>query len=528
MTWLARRRRLTPTASLAVVAVAAPLLLAGCVGSSSGAGGSIPPATPLPTTVSSPTTTTDPAARPELARFYGQAVSWSSCGDGFECAKVTVPVDWSQPSGATIQLALKRLPAAGKKIGSLLVNPGGPGVSGLSFVDQARQQFGEPVRDSFDIVGWDPRGVGQSAPINCYSVAQVDQYVAMDATPDTPAEVAALVQAGKDLGAACQKAAGNLLGHVDTLSTVRDMDVLRAVLKDSRLSYYGASYGTFLGAWYAQEFPWRVGRLVLDGAVDPSLTTDQYTQGQAEGFYRGLRAFVADCQKQGSCPLRGSVDDGIKQLGDLIQQSDQNPLPTKDKSGRKLTQSLFLVGVAMAMYLDQLWPTLVRGLTEAQRGDGSTLLSLADLYYERDDAKAYTETLGANMAIYCLDHPDSDTVQQAAQLAATLEQKYPPEGGAMGWGVLGCAEWPIKPVMTPQRLTAPGAAPILVVGTTGDPATPYAWAQSLASQLGSGRLLTWDGSGHTAYGQGSACVVKVVESYLVAGSVPARDTTCTT
>ncbi|HET9656917.1 MAG TPA: alpha/beta hydrolase [Kineosporiaceae bacterium] len=525
MTWLAGPRRNTPTAVLAAVAVTAPLLLGGCVGGSgSGTGPSVPPAVPLPSTASA---TSDPANRPELAKFYGQPLNWSRCGGGFDCAKVTVPVDWAQPDGPTIQLAVKRLPAAGKKIGSMLVNPGGPGVSGLSFVDQARTQFGEHVRDSFDIVGWDPRGVGKSAPINCYSVAQVDKYVAQDATPDTPAEVDALVQAGKDLGAACQRAAGDLLGHIDTLSTVKDMDVLRAVLKDSRLSYYGASYGTFIGAWYAQEFPWRVGRLVLDGAVDPSLTTDQYTEGQAEGFYRGLRAFVADCQKKGSCPLRGSVDDGIKQLGDLIQAADQNPLRTNDKSGRKLTESLFLVGVAMAMYLDQLWPTLVRGLTEAQQGDGSTLLTLADAYYERDDPTAYTGTLGANAAIFCLDHPDPDTPAQAAQLAARLQQKYPPEGGAIGWGVLGCAQWPIKPVLTPQKLTATGAAPILVVGTTGDPATPYAWAKSLAAQLGSGRLLTWEGSGHTAYGQGSTCVVKVVESYLVAGVVPARDTTCT-
>ncbi len=524
MTWFARSRRLTATAVLALTGLAVPALLSGCMG---GAGGSVPAAKPLPTAVQS-TPTDDPATDPQFARYYRQKITWSSCGSGFQCGTVTVPVDWAAPAGATIRLALKRLPAGGTRVGSLLVNPGGPGVSGISFVEQARQQFGGAVRNAFDIVGWDPRGVGKSAPVDCYTVAQVDHYVAMDATPDTPAEVNALVAGSKDLGSECQRKVGALLGHVDTLSTVKDMDVMRAVLGDARLSYYGASYGTFIGAWYAEEFPWRVGRLVLDGAVDPSLTTEQYAAGQAEGFYRGLRSFIADCLKQGSsCPLRGTVDDAIHQLDVLIRQADQNPLRTDDPQGRMLTESLFLVGVAMAMYLEQLWPTLVKGLQEAVKGDGSTLLSLADLYYERDNPQAYTRTLAANAAIYCLDHPDTDTPQQAAQLAAELEKKYPPQGSAMGWGVIGCSVWPIKPVMTPRRLTAPGAAPILVVGTTGDPATPYQWAKSLAAQLSSGRLLTWEGSGHTAYGQGSPCVAKVVESYLVAGMVPARDTTCT-
>lgn len=522
MTRLARPRRPFPTVFLALVAITAPVLLSGCVGSS---GHVIPPASPLPTTVSSPVE--DPSARPELARFYRQQIAWSGCGEGFQCARVTVPVDWAKPAGGTIQLAAKQLPASGRRIGSLLVNPGGPGVSGLDFVDQARQQFGEPVRRVFDVVGWDPRGVGHSAPVECYDVAQTDRFIAGDPTPDTPAEVNALVAAGRDLGENCRRKTGALLGHVDTISTVKDMDVLRAVLGDEQLSYYGASYGTFMGAWYAQEFPWRVGRLVLDGAIDPALTMDEYATGQAKGFYRGLRAFVADCQAKSRCPLRGTVDEGIAQLDRLIQTADRNPLRTGDASGRKLTESLFLVGVAMAMYLDQLWPTLVRGLTEATRGDGNTLLSLADFYYERDDPLAYTRTLGANAAIYCLDHPESGTIDQAAALADTLQQKYPPQGRAMGWGVVSCNQWPVKAVLKPQRLTAEGAAPIIVVGTTGDPATPYEWAQGLASQLSSGRLLTWQGSGHTAYGQASDCVVRVVESYLVAGVVPDRDTTCT-
>lgn len=471
-----------------------------------------------------PAGTTDPATESRFARFYQQKATWSSCGDGFQCAKVTVPIDWSQPSGDTLEMSVNRLPSSGDRIGSLMVNPGGPGASGLQFARAARQVFGPAILDHFDVVGFDPRGVGESDPVKCLPDAELDAYVAEDGTPDTPAEVKETVAETRHFVQACQRNTGPLLKHVDTLSVVKDMDVLRAVLGENTLTYQGLSYGTYLGAWYAQTFPWRVGRLVLDGAIDPSLTSAQYVAGQAEGFHRALRAFVQDCQSQPECPLRGSVDDGLAQLGQLIAAADQSPLRTN--ADRELTQSLMVTGIAMGLYSVQLWPALTIGLSRAISGDGSGLLRLADQYLERDQNGHFGQTISANPAMYCLDVPEKRTPEQIAADAVKLNEQFPPLGGAIGWGALGCAEWPIPAVMPRQKLRAEGAAPILVVGTVNDPATPYEWAESLASQLSSGRLVTWEGSQHTAYGQGSKCIDGAVEDYLLSGTLPAADTRC--
>jgi pimeloyl-ACP methyl ester carboxylesterase len=478
---------------------------------------------PLPAVTDAPAD--DPASDPELARFYTQDVTWSGCDDGFRCASVTVPVDWSEPGGETITLAVKKLPASGERIGSLLINPGGPGVSGVEYVGNKKSQFGTAVRRVFDVVGWDPRGVGGSAPITCLTDAEYDRFLAADATPDTPAEVSEAVAGAEAYARACAENTGPILDHVDTLSTVRDMDVLRAVLGDERLSYYGGSYGTFLGAWYAETFPWRVGRLVLDGAVDPSLTTEEYAAGQAEGFQRGLHAYLEDCLKQSGCPLHGTPEQALATLSALIAQADANPLRTGDPD-RPLTQSLLVTGLAMGMYSDRFWTAVSAAIGKALQGDGGLLLELADLYNERDASGHYGQVLDANPATYCLDHAEDASVAHIAELATDLGQRYPPFGDGMGWSALGCSTWPVPAVVQPQRLTAAGAAPIVVIGTTGDPATPYEWAQGLAGQLSSGRLVTWEGDGHTAYGRGSSCVGEAVDNYLVAGTAPDDGTVC--
>ena len=311
--------------------------------------------------------------------------------------------------------------------------------------------------------------------------------------------------------------------HVDTISTVKDMDVMRAAVGDRLLSYMGASYGTYLGAWYAEVFPWRVGRMVLDGAVDPSLTAEQYVEGQALGFSRAVKAFVDDCLGRRDCPLRGSRDDAYAQLERLLARADEQPLRT---SSRPLTQALLVTGLIQGLYAQQLWPYVRDALAEALQGDGSTMLTLADLYLEREDDGSYGQTLQALGAIYCLDHGDDRTVEEIRASAKELEQKYPPFGDVIGWQSIGCSLWPVEAVVPAQKTTAPGAAPILVVGTTGDPATPYEWAQSLADQLSSGALLTREGQGHTAYTMGSSCIDTAIEDYLVKGVVPADGTRC--
>jgi pimeloyl-ACP methyl ester carboxylesterase len=502
------------------VVLAALFALAACSGP---LGGGVGDPTPPPSTVASPSGRNDPATDPALARFYQQNVEWTACGQ-FQCANVTVPVDWAAPAGDTLRIAVLRQRAKGNRIGSMLVNPGGPGVGGAAWVRAAAGTFGKSVQSAYDIVGWDPRGTGQSAPVRCLDDKALDELYSADATPDDAAEVRALTQGATAFAQACVKRSGPALAHVDTLSTVKDMDVLRAVLGDTVLSFYGASYGTYYGAWYAEQFPWRVGRLVLDGAVDPSLSTGEYSQGQALGFSRAVRSYLKDCLANDGCPFRGTLDDAYAQMRSLLQQADRTPLRTTGT--RELTQALMATGLARGMYDQSLWPTVSRAIAQALRGDGSTLLALSDDYLERDPSGKYGQSLTSYSPIYCLDHPEKRSVEQIAAQARELGEKYPPLGDFIGWGALSCKVWPLPGVVPAQKLTAPGAAPILVVGTTDDPATPYEWSKSLAAQLSSARLLTRVGQGHVGYRQGNQCIDLAVEKYLVQGTLPAEDASC--
>jgi pimeloyl-ACP methyl ester carboxylesterase len=503
------------------------VLVAVLLGSVAGCSGSGGPPQPSPVPPSAGTTapaSQDPAELAQFARFYGQKPSWSDCGGGFECSTVTVPVDWAEPAGATLDLAVNRSRATGSRIGSLLVNPGGPGVSGVGWLRTAVKVYGSALRSSFDLVGWDPRGVGQSSPIECLPNSELDAFSAVDVTPDTAAERADLEQEVTRFAAGCKQRSGPVLAHADTLSTVKDMDVLRAVLGDRTLTYFGGSYGTFLGAWYAQTFPWRVGRLVLDGAVNPAENAQGYTLGQTQGIDRALDAYLQDCLSQQSCPLRGTLAQAKDQLGALIENADASPLRTD--SGRRLSQTLMTTGIIEGMYSVRYWPQLSQALTKALQGDGTGLLAMSDRYLQRDAKGQYTQTIQASSPIYCQDHPETRTFDQIGKDAEQLAQQYPPLGGSVGWNAVGCLAGLYPESMKPQQLTAKGAAPILVVGTTGDPATPYEWAKALASQLSSGRLLTREGFGHTAYFSGNPCITSAVEAYLVAGTLPAEGTVC--
>ena len=515
------RRAVRALILLLVVAVVAALVVA--FRSGRDAGPDVDPSA-APSASGPPAGVSDPAEDPALSRFYGQRLAWRGCSGGLQCTSLTVPVDWSAPEGDTLQVAVAKFPAEERAIGALVVNPGGPGASGIAYAQAAPQAFGAAVLRNYDVVGFDPRGVGQSEPVKCLPNAQIEAYFSAEATPDTPAELATALRDQRAFGQACERNTGEVIRHVDTLSVVRDMDVLRQALGQSNLTYQGASYGTYIGAWYAETFPWRVGRMVLDGAVDPSLTSAQYIAGQAEGFSRALRAYVADCQEDRNCPLRGSVENGLDQVGLLVDAADGAPLRTD--SGRRLTQALMTTGIAQGLYAQQLWPALTTGLADALKGDGTGLLRLADLYLERDENGVYGQTFAANPAIFCLDSDETRTPEQIRADAQALGRQFPPLGETIGWGGLGCAQWPVPAVVPRKELHATGAAPILVLGTVDDPATPYEWAQGLASQLSSARLVTWDGSVHTAYRQGSDCVDDAVEAYLLAGDLPAEGLRC--
>ncbi|MGO1562993.1 MAG: alpha/beta hydrolase, partial [Actinomycetaceae bacterium] len=463
-----------------------------------------------------------------LEEYYGQDVGWTDCGP-MECAEIEVPLDYDSPDGEAITLALNRVPASGgEPIGSMLVNPGGPGASGIEFAEYATSQISPEVTEVYDVIGFDPRGVQNSSQIDCVDDAELDRIISADYadTPEGDAEWDADAQMVAD---GCEAQSGELAGNVDTESAARDMDVIRAVLGEDRLDYLGYSYGTFLGSTYAELFPGAVGRMVLDGALDPTSTSFDVTLGQAAGFEGALRAYIEDCQAGPLCPLTGDVDDGAQQVVELLENALANPLPTSDPD-RPLTQSLAFTGIITPMYDEASWPALTAALQSALNlDDGSMLLSFADLYNVRNDDGTFADnSTEANWAINCLDYPAEElTEAELDERLAELEEVAPSFGQFFGGSNDHlCLNYPYESEREPGPVTAEGADPIVVIGTTGDPATPYEWAVGLAEQLESGVLVSYEGEGHTAYGRSNDCVQDAVDTFFLEGTPPEDELSC--
>ncbi|QIM19849.1 alpha/beta hydrolase [Leucobacter coleopterorum] len=461
--------------------------------------------------------------------FENQVPNWQSCGRGMQCADVYAPLDWNDPAGERITLHMVKQPAkSGKAIGSLFVNPGGPGASGADFVLDSVNSAVEPaVQRDYDVVGWDPRGVGKSTPVTCLDAAGMDEYLfglsPADKLPEGSDEwIAAAEKESAEFGAACAESSGALLGHVSTASTVQDLNMMRAIVGDPKLNYLGYSYGTFIGARYADAYPDKVGRMVLDGAMDPTTSLGEVVREQTLGFELALRAYVTDCLKRSDCPLSGSVDEAMASIGNLLDGVDAKPL--KGSDGRMFTASTMLTAIITPLYSQSNWPYLDQLFTSVADGNADTGLSLADFYYDRENGKYTSNSTEAFSAINCLDYPSDVDVKRMREEAAELKKIAPTIGQFQGYGDLGCAGWPY-PGAERTAVKAEGADPILVVGTTGDPATPYRWAESLTKQLESARLLTYEGEGHTAYGS-NGCVNGAVDDYLLNGTLPAEGTRC--
>jgi pimeloyl-ACP methyl ester carboxylesterase len=477
-----------------------------------------------------------PASTPSsLAPYYGQKLSWRDCGvPGFQCATMRAPLDYAKPAEGDVRLAVARKKATGpgKRLGSLLVNPGGPGGSAIGYLQQyAGIGYPAQVRARYDMVAVDPRGVARSEPVECLDGRRMDAYTQTDVTPDDARETDRLVDAFKGFAEGCGADAPKLLRHVSTVEAARDMDILRAVLGDEKLSYVGASYGTFLGATYAGLFPGRAGRLVLDGAMDPSLSARRLNLEQTAGFDTAFQSFAKDCVQQPDCPLGGkgtSPAQAGKNLKAFFDDLDAKPVPTGDADGRRLTESLATTGVIAAMYDEGAWQQLRESLGSAMKQhDGAGLLVLSDSYYEREAGGDYSNLMSANAAVNCLDLPPAfSSPDQVREALPAFEKASPVFGEVLAWSSLNCAYWPVHPTGEPHRIEAAGASPVVVVGTTRDPATPYRWAQALADQLSSGRLLTYEGDGHTAYGRGSTCIDSAINTYLLRGTPPADGTRC--
>jgi pimeloyl-ACP methyl ester carboxylesterase len=466
-----------------------------------------------------------------LDAFYSQEPTWKSCNEGFECATVRVPLDYAKPDGTKLSLAVVRLPAGNKsqRIGSLVTNPGGPGASGIAFVRQAGRAFGSEVRERFDIVGFDPRGVGDSSPVECLDGPRLDRFFGTDASPDDAREREAIVAEGRGFAEACKSRSPALLPYVGTVNAARDIDVLRAALGDVGLTFAGFSYGTYLGAFYAQQFPQNTRALVLDGAVDPKLSATEGLLEQARGFETALRAFVADCQQTAAdCPLgTGSVEAGLDKIADLQRQTDRKPLSSTKGGSREINESWVTYGIAAALYNRATWPMLRLALTRAlTQGNGDLMLTLADTLVERRPDGSYSNQMEANMAVNCVDKPNPSSTAAYEREVAKAEAAAPHFGSFVMWGGVACVYWPAQTKEPPRPVTAAGAEPILVVGTTRDPATPYRWAQALATQLQSGVLLTYQGDGHTAYLGGPPCITKAVDQYLITTTPPQDGTVC--
>lgn len=511
---------------------AAAVALAGC---SLLPADDLPEATPAPAATSTVPAGAEQATDPQYARFYGQQPDWQGCGDPAECATVTVPVDWDDPAGRTLQLALARVRAGGERRGSLVLNFGGPGVAGAGTVRQiGTRAVGAAVADAYDLVGVDPRGVARSSGIDCLSDAELDDWRAFrteaDPDDDLAAAVAELREAAEEFAQGCAASAGPLLAHLDTVSAARDLDVVRDALGEERMDYLGYSYGTLLGATYADRFPQRVGRFVLDGALDPSSSYTDLVAGQAAGVELALRSYARACRAgdAGRCPLTGTADEAVEQVVALVERVDDEPLPTA-RGERVLTGGLAFTGVVAPLYDRGAWESLTDALAAAlQDGDGTALLDLADSYSDRDPSGRYTSnTEEAFTAINCVDYPVDDSPAALVASAEQIEDAAPLVGPLMTYGEVLCGAWPVPPAREPAPVRADGAPPVLVLGTTGDPATPYEWAVALADQLEQGVLVTREGEGHTAYQRGSRCVDASVEAWLVRGEVVADGTRCT-
>jgi pimeloyl-ACP methyl ester carboxylesterase len=482
-------------------------------GASGSLGSTTTAATSTTTTTATATTTTvpEPAVTP---------ISWDGCGSDLQCGTLTVPLDYAHPGGATIGIAVERhlaeVPA--DRIGSLVINPGGPGVSGIDDFANELSALTPGLLDDFDIVTFDPRGVQRSSPVTCGATQGAAQVPLPDPVPQTAAEQKALYATVRQFAADCERASGAILPYVGTVDVARDLDLLRQALGESGLTYMGQSYGTLLGATYAQLFPTHVRAMVLDSAIDPALSFDQMTLGQANGFEGVLNSFFAWCAGTPSCQWRPAGDPTSAVLT-LIARSYANPPPAG--AGRTAGTGELYDALLDGLYSESDWPTLGAALAADENGDGSAVVAMSN-HYSTDGS---TNGADAAEAIDCLDHPASKDLASYSALSALFATSAPVFGPLLAWGEAGCAVWLIAATRTPSPATAPGSPPILVIGTTQDPATPYSWSVSLAHELSQGRLLTVEGSDHVSYFY-SSCVRAYVQTYLIDLTTPPVGATC--
>ena len=464
-----------------------------------------------------------------FSEYYEQVVDFELCGSGLFCADIDVPMDWNDPSSEAISIATVYRQADSKAQGFILFNPGGPGASGYDWVKDSSDFLGtRELRSNWNLLGFDPRGVGRSSAVECLSDFEYEEFLYGVSGFEIGSEedISVAQAATADFASKCLENTGPLLEFVDTVSAARDMDVLRAVVGEPKLNFLGYSYGSFLGTTYATLFPERVGRFVLDGAIDPTVSDDEQTLFQIQAFEAALVAFLENCENYVDCPFSGNIPADLAAIKQLLASIEQQPLPTS--SGRELTIWAGVTGLIMTLYSDRYWPALSTAFSEAFSGSGDEFLSLADFYNDRSEDGSYqTNLIAANYAINCLDNSVSKSMFTIEAQNRRLLEAAPLLGRYWQFGGLRCASWPFPEAEKPLDYSADGAPTILVIGTTGDPATPYSQAQSLANEiLKDGFLMTYNGEGHTIYGNQVRCIDQVVDNFFLTGELPASDPNC--
>ena len=492
--------------------------------------------------------TKNPPSSPNSTATVVAPVQWGQCAanghrgenypDGAECGTLEVPVDYAKPDGAKARLALIRFKATGDKIGSLVMNPGGPGMSGVEFAADAKEFLTPPIMARFDVVGFDPRGVAGSTPaIRCVSDVDFDHARTDAGVVVTAADAERENAETKDFVQRCVETTGrDFLANVGTANVVRDLDRLRAALGDAKLTYLGYSYGTKIGSEYAEAFPQNVRAMVFDGAMDPAAGALDSLIDQSAAFQKVFDDYAKNCATQGDCPVGSDPAQAVAVFHRLVDPLVNTPSPTDDPRG--LTYQDAMTGTMDALYDDDMWPILTKGLHALAVGDRpDALLALADDYYERDKDGRYSNADDAFIAIDCLDHAYPKDLAAYVELDKRLREAVPlfaygtfngQAGFLGGYGRLPvntCAFWPVSSTAHPHRASAPGLPKVLVISTTDDPATPYQDGVDLAQQLGAA-LLTFEGSQHTASFNGDACVDDRVTDYLVELVVPPDNTRC--
>jgi pimeloyl-ACP methyl ester carboxylesterase len=474
---------------------------------------------------SSSTDTTVPSLD-NTTEFVVNPIEWTAC-DGstnteVECGNIEVPFDYADPDQGSFVLYVKKHNAVSPadRIGSMMVNPGGPGFGGSSLADDAEYYFSQDLIDRFDIIAWDPRGTGESTPaVNC--VDTFDEYFGLDSPPETPDEKQALIDASQAFNDKCAENSGTILPFISTKASAQDINSLRLALGEEKVSFFGFSYGSELGTTWATMFPETVRAIVVDGAVDPTASSIQEGMAQAKGFEGQLATFLKQCSERTTCEFHnnGDAEDAFDKL---VLDIDAKPLEvSKDRT--LVTQGVLFTAVAQAMYSDYYWPQLSEALSAAQGGDGKGILQLYDDYYQRNEDGTYGNELEAFLAISCLDDPGATSTEEVDSHIEDFIAAAPRLGGNFAYGY-SCALWPVKQAAK-VNITGKGAGPIVVVGTTGDAATPLSSTRKMAQGLEQGILVVVDANQHTGYGANS-CVVKAVDEYLIKLTVPANETTC--